>query len=140
TRCRVVEALADFPWKALPEGLFLAVAARQIDPGGIAENSLKRLVGRGLADLPADGDNQLSLELKVVGERRIRYNCAFRNDGVGRLLEEEGRVAFVTFFHLADMRDVVPPDAVNAPYRKLHLGADDSQCRHFQRKHQFHSR
>ena len=53
-------------------------------------------------------------------------------DGVGGLLEKERRLAVGIGAHLARVRGVIAPDAVDSPHREYlgRSGDRDERCRH----------
>lgn len=128
---RGVEALADFPRQTLIARVTLTIAPRQIDADGIAPDMIARVGNGNVTSAAADRDHQFHLELKIGGERRIGHLRAIGHHGIARLLEEERRIAFVGFLHLANVVDIVAADAIDPANRKeaaagdRHLGGRD---------------
>src|SRR5690242_5039042 len=75
----------------------------------------------------ANRDNKLDLVMEIGGSRRIRHGCPIRHDRIGRLLEEEWRIALVRLLHFTDVFDVVATDAVDAPDWKPLVRTRDGQ-------------
>src|SRR5580658_1871403 len=113
-RGRLVEALAEVPGTAELLGLALEVAPRHVEPDGIAEDEVECLVDRHVAPAFGQRDHQLDLVLIVLGLGRIGDGAAAGDDGVGRLHEEERRLAVGVMAHLARMLGIVPADAIDA--------------------------
>ncbi len=63
--------------------------------------------------------------IEAVREGRIGDRLAGGHDRIGRLLEEDRRIALDRAPHLLDMRLVVAPDAVDPPHREALVAAAD---------------
>ncbi len=121
-RAGIVGALAELPGAAQILCLLLQVAPGHVEADGVAPDTVQRLLDRDvLAALAEEGD-ELDLEMIVLGLRRIGVldGLALRHElqGVGRLHEEERRFAGRIAAHLARMRRVVAPDAIDAADRE----------------------
>ncbi len=116
-RCGSVEALADLPGPARRLGLALEVAPRHVQAGGVAPDVGERFAYGDVAPAGMQRHAELQLVLVVRGEGRIgdAPDRAGRHghDRVGRLHEEERRLAFGVAAHLAGVVGVVAADAVD---------------------------
>ena len=121
-RRRMVERLADFPRPLDVARGDLQVAPGEIDADAIAIDAVERPLGRDVAPAALERDHEFDLVMHVLGERRIGYRAAVRDDRVGRLGEEERRLAHV-LAHLLDVLDVIAADAPQAADRKEFVGA-----------------
>src|SRR5690606_18269721 len=133
----MIEGLADLPRQALGEGLALAIAPGEIDADRVAVDRLERARDRKVAAAVADRDDELDLVLQIVGAGRIGHPRTIGHDRVGGLLEEERRIALVTLLHLADVLEIVAPDAVDATHgeRSIVSGdGDDGRSRRGRRR------
>ena len=120
----MVERLADLPRALLLARGLLQVAPREIDADGVAVDVVERLVGRDVQPAALHRHDQLDLVMQVLGQRRIRNGGAFAFQHVGMLGEKERRRPLV-IAHLADVLEIVAPDAPDAAYRKRLLLAGD---------------
>ena len=77
---------------------------------------VERLVGGDIEAAALHGDDQFDLVMQVLGQRRIGDGGTVRHQHVGVLGEEERRRALV-IAHLADVLEVVAPDAPDAADR-----------------------
>ena len=109
----MVERLADFPGPFLLARGLLQVAARQIDADRIAVDVIERLVGRDVQAAALHRHDQLDLVMQVLGQRRVGNGGAIGLEHVGMLGEEERRRTLVVS-HLADVLEIVAPDAPDA--------------------------
>jgi hypothetical protein len=93
-RRALIEALGHVPGVALVLGRALQIAAGQIKPDGVAIDAVEGSPGD-----PAQRrrlgqrDHQFDLVLQVAGRRRIGNIATARHQRVGRLAEEERRLA-----------------------------------------------
>lgn len=117
-RRRMVETLAHVPWSRQFLGFALQVAARHVEPDGIAVHQLQRLFHRNIAAAFGERHHQFDFMLVVLGLARIRHFAVGRHDGVGRLHEEERRFAVGIVAHFARVSGVVAADAVYATHWK----------------------
>ena len=113
----MVEGFADFPRPFLLARGLLQVAAGQVDADGIAVDVVERLVGGDVEAAALHRDDQFDLVVQVLGQRRVGDGGAVRLQHVGVLGEEERRRALV-IAHLADVLEIVAPDAPDAADRK----------------------
>src|SRR6478609_8839896 len=120
----MVERLADFPWPFFLARGLLQVAARQIDANRIAVDVIERLVGRDIQPAALHRHDQLDLVMQVLGQRRVGNGGAVALQHVAMLGEEEWRRALVVS-HLADVLEIVAPDAPDAANGKGFRFADD---------------
>ena len=87
---------------------------------------VERLVGGNVEAAALHGDDQFDLVMQVLGQRRVGDGGAIAHQHVGMLGEEERRRPLV-ISHLADMLEVIAPDAPDAPNRIGFGVADDGQ-------------
>ncbi len=120
----MVEGLADLPRALLLARCELQVAPRQVDADRIAVDVIERLVGGDVQAAALHRHDQLDLVMQVLGQRRIGNGGAVALQHVGMFGEEEGRVALVVA-HLADMFEIIAPDAPDAAHGKRFLFAGD---------------
>ena len=102
----------------------LQVAAGHVEADGVAEDAVERRPGGNVAAAAGQRHHQLDLVLQVGRARRIVHAFADQ-DGLGRLHEEERRLALRIAAHLAGMFGIVAADAVDAPHRESRLAAGD---------------
>ena len=118
----VVEGLGQVPGPPLVTQLELQVAPRHVQAHGIAVDVLERVLHRDVAPAAADGQHELDLVVHVAGAGRIgevgRLPRRGDDDGVGRLAEEERRLAVGVEAHLARVRSVVSADTVDPAHGK----------------------
>ncbi len=133
----LVEALAHVPRTAHVLRLVLQVAAGHVEADAVAEDVFQGLVDRNVGAARLHGDDQLHLVVQILGRRRIGdlgriLGVAADHDGVGRLAEEEGRLAVRIVAHLARMGGIVAADTEDAAHRKqvggpMDRNADDGR-------------
>ena len=122
----MVERLADLPRPLDVARGDLQVAPRQIDADAVAVDAIVRLGHRDVAPAALERHDQLDLVMHVLGQRRIGHRAAVRHDRVGRLGEEERRLAHV-LPHLLDVLDIIAADAPQAADRKQLIGAGNGE-------------
>ena len=126
---RVVEALADLPRLLLVTHRTLEVAPGHVEADRVTEDQVERALRRDVSPALRERRDQLDLVVVILGERRIRVidrHAGRRElDRIGRLLEEERRLARRVRSHLARVRRVVAADAVDPPHRELLIAARD---------------
>ncbi len=122
-RGRVIERLGDVPGQAMVLRLRLQVATRQVIADRVTEHVLERLGRRDLLAALADRDDEFHLVVQVRRARRVTHRRAVRDHCVGRLGEEARRLARRIRSHLARVRSVIAPDAVDAVHGETHGGA-----------------
>src|SRR5690606_12502697 len=111
-RGRVIESLADVPRAALVTRRELQVPAREVVADRVAVYQLARPGRRNVAAGAADCDHELDLVVQIVGPLRVRDGGAVRDDRVGRLREDEGRLSLRVEPHFHYMGGVVSDDTV----------------------------
>ena len=86
------------------------------DLPGVASIALERTPSgnRDAAAAGLEGDDEFDLELKILCIHRIRNGRIILDQGVGRLLKEEWRIALIRLLHFTNMIQIVTADAVNA--------------------------
>src|SRR6266852_759814 len=126
-RRRLVERLARLPGASFLLGGGLQIAARQIEADRIAEDVLEGGLALHAGSALPDRHHQLHLVRQLLRERRVGDVAALRHDRVGRLGEEEGRLAVGVAAHLAGVLGVVASHAVDAPDREHGVGAAHGQ-------------
>src|SRR5579872_1680712 len=125
-RRRMIERFADLPRPLDVARGDLQIAPRQIDADAVAVDAIVRLRHRDIAAAALERDDQLDLVMHVLGQRRVGHRSAIRHDGIGRLGEEERRLAHV-LSHLLDVFDIVAADAPQAADRKKLIGAGNGE-------------
>jgi hypothetical protein len=124
-----VERLADFPRAPHFAHLHLQVATGHIDADGVAPHMIERLLDFDVRATLADHGNEFRFVVIVLRLRRIRQFKRFAigdgDDGIGRLAEEERRLAIGIEAHFARMRRVVAPHAINAAHGELSVASSD---------------
>jgi hypothetical protein len=128
TICRRKRRLADFPGPLLLARGDLQVAAGEVDADAIAVDVVERLVGGNVEAAALHRHDQFDLVMQILGQRRVGDGGAVRHQHVGVLGEEERRRALV-IAHLADVLEIVAPDAPDAANRKGFRFADDGKRR-----------
>ena len=118
-RRRLLDVLARVPRTALGAGFQLQVAARHVQAGGVTPDVIQRVLDGDVATALADGDDQLSLVVEVLGLRRIGDGRPVQHHGLGPGGEEEGRLAVRVAAHFAGMGGVVAADAEDAADREF---------------------
>src|SRR6185437_16940667 len=113
----MVERLADLPRPLFLARRLLQVAPGQVDADSIAVDVIQRLLDGNVEAAALHRHDQFDLVVQVLGQWRIRNGCAVGFDHVGVLGEEERRIALV-IAHLANMLEIVAPDAPDAANRK----------------------
>ena len=93
-------------------------------PTRVAVDVVERLVGGNVEAAALHRDDQFDLVMHVLGQRRVGDGGAVGLDHVGMLGEEERRRALV-IAHLADVLEIVAPDAPDAANRKRFRFAGD---------------
>ena len=122
----VIEGFADFPRPLLLARGDLQVAAGEVDAYRIAVDMLERLVGWNVEAAALHRDDQLDLVMQILGQRRVGDRGPIGHQHVGMLGEEERRRALV-IAHLADVFEIVAPDAPDAADRIGACLADDGK-------------
>ena len=87
---------------------------------------VERLVGGNVQPAALHRDDQLDLVMQILGQRRVGDRGPIRHQHVGVLGEEERRRALV-IAHLADVLEIVAPDAPDAADRIGARLADDGK-------------
>ena len=95
----------------------LQVAAGQVDADGVAVDVVERLVGGNVEAAALHRHDQFDLVMQILGQRRVGDGGAVGYQHVGVLGEEERRRALV-IAHLADVLEIIAPDAPDAANRK----------------------
>ncbi len=113
----LVEGLADFPGLFLLARGHLQVAAGEVDADAIAVDVIERLVGGNIHPAALQRDDQLDLMLEILRQRRVGDRCAFADDHVRMLGEEERRLTLVVA-QFADVLEVVAAHAPDAAHWK----------------------
>ena len=113
----MVERFADLPRPLLLARGLLQVAAGEVDADAIAVDVIERLVGRDVEAAALHRHDQFDLVMQILGQRRVGDGGAVGLDHVGVLGEEERRRALV-ISHLADVLEIIAPDAPDAANRK----------------------
>src|SRR5690606_25125448 len=126
-RCRIVEGLAHLPGQTLGERLALPITPREVDPSGIAVNEAERAIHGNIYARLTDRNDQLHLELEIIGLWWIRNFRSFRDDRIGWLLEEKRRIALVGFLHFANVLKIIAADAIDTPHGKRIFPTDNRQ-------------
>src|SRR5690606_17207396 len=126
-RRRIVERLADLPGQTLGERLALPITPRQIDPSGIAVNEVERAIHGNIYARLTDRNDQLHLELEIIGLWRIRNFRSFRDNGIGCLLEETRRIALVGFPHASNVPEIIAADTIDTLNGKRIFPTDNRQ-------------
>src|SRR3954451_18593539 len=88
---------------------------------------VERFRDRDIAPTLLERNDKLKFVMVVPRHRRIGDRASVQNDAVRRLLEEDRRGAGLVPAHFTDVRDVVPPDAVNPPDREFLRCSRDRQ-------------
>src|SRR5690606_31704742 len=128
---RFIESLARIPRSALVTRFKLKVSAREIVTYGIAKDVFQRIADRDVAARLTDCDDELDLVMQVGGAWGVRHGGIVRHDCIGRLREEERRLALGILTHLSRMCRVVAADAIDASNRKAVVTAanlDGGRC------------
>src|SRR4051812_4998471 len=137
----MIETLADLPWLLLVAHRALQVAPGHVETDRVAVDMVERLLDRNIGATRFQRRHQLDLVMVVLGQRRIRMigDGADRDvlDRVGRLLEEERRLAGRVRTHLTGMRGIVAADAIDAAGLEYVGLADDGDGDRGYRKHRF---
>lgn len=130
---RMIKALADLPGLLLRGHAVLKIAPGHVEPERIAIDMVERLLDRNVGAAGFQRRNQLDLVMIVLGQRRIGMigDLADRDvlNRVGRLLEEERRLAVRIRAALDRVRRIIAADAVDAAHLE-HLGLADNRDRH----------
>ena len=106
--------------------LMNGLSTGEIDADRVAVDVIERLVGGDVEATALHRHDQLDLVMQILGQRRIGNRGAVRHQHVGVLGEEERRRAFV-IAHLADVFEIVAPDAPDPANRKRFGVADDGK-------------
>ena len=129
----MVKTLADLPRLFLRRHAVLQIAPRHVEAERVAVDVIERLLRRDVGAAGFQRRHEFDLVVIVFGERGIWmiHNRAGRDklDRVGRLLEEERRLAGRIGAALDRMRGVIAPDAIDAANRK-HLFLARNRNRH----------
>src|SRR5262249_26920808 len=112
-----VKSFADLPRPFHVARGDLQIAPRQVDTDAVAVDAVERALERDVSATGLERYHKLDLVMHVLGQGRVGHTCLVWHDGVGRLGEEEGRIAHV-LAHLADVLFVIATDAPNAAHRK----------------------
>ena len=125
-----VKALADLPRLLLVTHRALQVAAGHVEAERVTVDVLEGCFRRNIAAARFQRRHQLDLVMIVLGQRGIGMigDGTDRDvlDRIGRLLEEERRLAVGIGSHFARVRRIVAPDAIDPPHRK-HIGLTDNR-------------
>src|ERR1700680_2951234 len=113
----VVERFADLPRPLLLARGELQVAPGEVDADAVAVDVVERLVGGNVEATALHGDDQFDLVMQIFGQRRVGDGGAVALQHVGMLGKKERRRPLV-IAHLADVLDVIAPDAPDAAHRK----------------------
>ena len=122
----IVEGFSDFPRPLLLARGELQVAAGEVDADRIAVDMVERLVGGNVEAAALHRDDQFNLVMQILGQRRVGDGGAVLHQHVGVLGKEERRRALV-IAHLADVLEIVAPDAPDAADRIGACLADDGK-------------
>ncbi len=109
--------------------LLLQVAAREIDPDGVAEDVIEGARDGDVMAAALERHDELELVMQVLRLGRIGDGRAVLHQRVRRFHEEEGLLAAGVAAHLARKLGIVPADAINAAHRKARRLARDGQGR-----------
>src|SRR5262245_15692192 len=123
----VLEGFSHLPGALQPLGFGLQIAARHVDADGIAEDVLHCPGGGDVTAAGFEANDQLDLEVHVLGGRRIG-KLPVDDDVVRVLLEKERRVLGVPA-HFPGVFEEVAAHAVNAMDGKALVGAPDRERR-----------
>ena len=129
-----VEALREVPGPGQLLRFGLEVAPRHVEPHRVAVDMRQ---GVGLRDVPpirADGDHELDLVVQILRPAREGQGAAAGHDGIGRLGEEEGRLAVRIMPHLPRVIGIVAADAPDAPHGEHGVFAGDGDGGAFWRR------
>ncbi|MNO93889.1 hypothetical protein D3C76_854960 [compost metagenome] len=131
-RSRGIERLADFPRAAHFAHFHLQVAAGHVQAHGVTEDVFVGLFQRNVAPAFADRRDQLDLVVVVSGFRRVGQlqglAVGHRHHGIGRLAEEERRLAVGVEAHFTGMGGVVAAHAVHTAHREALVTAGNRQA------------
>ena len=98
---------------------------RHVEAGRVAIDQVHDPVGRHVRAATLQRDDQLDLVVQVLRRLRVGQGGTVHHDRVRRLHEEERVLARRVAAHLAGMRRVVAPDAVDAAHREHLVAALD---------------
>jgi hypothetical protein len=120
---------AKDPGPALVARLQLQVAPGHVETDGVAVHVLQRIAHGDVAAACSDGDDELDLVVVVGGLARIRHGRIARgvDHRIGRLHEEERRLAVGVLAHLTGMRRVVAAHAEDTVDREALVAAGDAE-------------
>ena len=121
------EVLPRVPRAALVARLELQIAAGHVETGGISVDDGKGIRRREPGARLANGDDQLGLVMVIRGHRRIRNRPAPRDERLGELAEEEGRLTIRIGAHLARVGRVVATDTEDAADREALVAPGDGR-------------
>ena len=120
----LIKGFGDFPRQALFQHTGLMVAAGHVEAHGVAEDMFGRVA---YGDVVAAGfhrDDQFAFVVKVLGEHGVGDLSAVADKGIGRLHEDDRRIAFV-LLHFAHMGEVVLSDAIDPPDGEFFVRSND---------------
>jgi len=91
----------------------LQIAPRQVDADGVAVDVFVGLGGGNVEAAALHRHDQFDLVMEILGQRRVGDGGAVRLDHVG-MLGEEKRQRPLVISHLADVLEIIAPDAPDA--------------------------
>src|SRR5690349_18896117 len=127
--CGLIERLAEIPGAAQVARGKLQITPGHIQANGISEDVIERTRRCNLMAAAVDRHYELDLMMQIRSAGRILHVAAFGHDRVRGLQEEKRRLLVRILPHLARVRRVIAPDAIDTVDRKARLVAHDRNRR-----------